>query len=189
MKRGWFVLLALSLGLNAGLLYVQLSSRDEVPDRHARQGMMREGPGPVGPMGHPDGPPGFIRDRLGRVGDRLNLSEDQIEGMSEILKAVMPELLEGRETIRGLRAEMREEYLRPQVDARRIQELRRETVKAQSQLDSIMVETMLEEAKLLTPEQREAYFDLMPLGERGKHGAGMRRGHGRSERKPGVDRQ
>lgn len=189
MRRGWFVLLALSLGLNAGLLYVQLSSRAEAPDRPMRQGIVRKGPGSFGPIGHPDGAPGFIRDRLGRAGNRLGLNDEQIESMSEILNGVMPELVEGRETIWGLRAEMREEYLRPDVDERRIQELRRETIKVQSRLDSIMVETMLKEAKILTPEQREAYFELMPFGDKGKRGAGMRRGHRWSGGKRGQGQQ
>jgi Spy/CpxP family protein refolding chaperone len=183
MKRGWFIILALSIGLNAGLLFVQLSKSAD--DRnHAlpgeRAGRRMES---MGPIGHPDGPPGFMRDRLERVGDRLNLSEEQVESMSAILKDVMPEMLEGREAIRGLRLQMREEYLRPDVNENRIQELRRETATAQSRLDSIMVDTMLKEAKLLTPEQREAYFELMPFGDRGgaggreKTGGRMRRGH------------
>ncbi len=177
MKRGWIVLLALSLGLNAGLGYVQLSSRaDDGSDRYRRS----DWPGGrevQGPMSHPGGPPGFIHERVRRAGDRLNLSEEQIQDMSDILEEVMPELIQRREYIRDLRTQMRDEYLRPQVDEARIHELRRQTETAQSELDSIMVETMLREAKILTPEQREAYFELMPFGgDRGKHGPRMRRG-------------
>ena len=109
----------------------------------------------------------------------MSLSDDQIESMSAILKDAMPELLEGRETIQGLRMQMREEYLRPRVDAERIQALRRETAAVQSRLDSIMVDTMLKEAELLTPQQREAYFELMPFGDKEKPGGRMRRGHRR----------
>jgi Spy/CpxP family protein refolding chaperone len=177
MKRGWFIILALSLGLNAGLLYVQMSKKADEPRRGFRQESPRRPMDVTGPIGHPDGPAGFIRDRLGRVGDRLDLSEEQIESMAAILNEVMPELLEGREAIHDLRMEMREEYLKPDVDAERIQLLRRETAAAQSRLDSIMVDTMLKEAEVLTPEQREAYFQLMPFGDRGKMGGMRRWGH------------
>lgn len=183
MKRVLYILLALSLGLNAGMLYVQVWNRAEEPVRWPPQGAPPASMNEMGPIGHPGGPEGFVRDRLARVADRLNLSDEQVESMSAILGETMPDLLDGRDTIRGLRMEMREEYLKPQVDAERIQNLRRETAAVQSRLDSIMVDTMLQEAKLLTPEQREAYFDLMPFGDKGKrgskmHGGRMRRGRG-----------
>lgn len=177
MKRGWIVLLALSLGLNAGLAYVQLSSRADDGSGRYRRSDRPGGREVQGPMSHPGGPPGFIHERVRRAGDRLNLSEEQIQDMSDILEEVMPELVQRREYIRDLRTQMRDEYLRPEVDEARIHELRRQTETAQSELDSIMVETMLREAKILTPEQREAYFELMPFGgDKGMHGPRMRRG-------------
>lgn len=179
MKRGWFIVLALSLGLNAGLTYVHLSQRAVEPKVMSPVGDLPAPMKGVGPMDHPDGPRGFMRDRLDRAGDRLNLTEEQKESMSAILSDVMPELVNGREEIRGLRMKMRDEYLRPSVDADKIQELRRETAAMQSKLDSIMVETMLREAEILTPEQREGYFHLMPFGDKGPSGRRMRKGHGR----------
>jgi Spy/CpxP family protein refolding chaperone len=179
MRRGWFIVLALSLGLNAGLLYVHLSGRGgDWPGRAFPGGRP---PVPVearGPIAHPEGTKGFIRDRLGRVGERLKLSDEQIESMAAILDETMPELVEGQKVIRELRMQMREEYLKLDVDANRIQGLRRETAAVQSRLDSIMVDTMLREAEILTPEQREAYFELMPFGDKGGRGGKMRRGHG-----------
>jgi Spy/CpxP family protein refolding chaperone len=127
-------------------------------------------------MGHPEGPTGFVHDRLARVAERLNLSEEQVDSMSAILEETMPELLEGMNTIRELRGRMREEYLKPDVNAETIQRLRRETAAVQSGLDSLMVETMLKEAEILSPEQREAYFELMPFGGKGKRGGEMRGG-------------
>ncbi len=170
-------MLALSLGLNAGLGYVQLSNRaDDGGDRYWKS-VRPSGREVQGPMSHPGGPPGFIHERMRRAGDRLNLSEEQIQAMSDILEEIIPELVQRREHIWGLRTQMRDEYLRPQVDEARIHELRRQTEAAQSELDSVMVETMLREAKLLTPEQREAYFELMPFGSgKGRHGPRMHRG-------------
>ena len=133
-------------------------------------------------MGHPEGPRGFISERIRRVGDRLDLSEEQIEVMSEILQAVMPELIEKGEVIRDLRLRMRDEYLKPDVNAAMLHELRSRATAVQSELDSIMVETMIKEAEILTPDQREAYFELMPFGGRGGYGRGMRRGHDRPGR-------
>lgn len=185
MRRGWFVLLALSLGLNAGLLFVHYSRWNKLPEFPSREVMGREehgergAPGEraeLGPMDRPGGAESFIRDRIARAGEKLDLSEDQIKSMSEILDAVMPEMMVRRDHIRELRMQMRDEYIRPEVDVDRIQALRQETEFAQSKLDSIMVETMLKESHILTPDQREAYFQLMPFGERGGHGARMRRG-------------
>jgi Spy/CpxP family protein refolding chaperone len=177
MKRGWIILLALSLGLNAGMGYVLLSNRADGGEGRGQDARLPGRRGVQGPMSHPGGPPEFINERLRRAGDRLGLTEEQIKAMSDIMEEVMPELVKRREDIRDLRMQMREEYLRPEVDEARIHELRRETEAAQSELDSIMVKTMLREAKLLTPEQREAYFELMPFGgDRGKHGPRMRRG-------------
>lgn len=176
MRRGWFILLALSLGLNAGLLFVHFSPWADIPDLQRPRPRGQEVGGAPGPMSHPGGAESFIRDRIARVGKRLDLNDDQIKSMADILDGVMPEMIARREHIRDLRAQMRDEYLLPEVDANRIQELRVEADLAQSALDSIMVETMLKEARILTPEQREAYFQLMPFGERGKHGARMRRG-------------
>jgi Spy/CpxP family protein refolding chaperone len=177
MKRGWFVVLALSLGLNAGLLFVHFSRLADNQVAPPPEPAGEEMGGPPGPMSHPGNAENFIRDRVARAGKRLNLSDEQIKSMSEILDGVTPEMMERRQHIWDLRLQMRDEYLRPDVDADRIQELREEASLAQSQLDSIMVETMMKEARILTPEQREAYFQLMPFGEQGRHGgARMRRG-------------
>jgi Spy/CpxP family protein refolding chaperone len=176
MRRGWFILLALSLGLNAGLLFVHFTGSADAPEFPPHERGEEGAVGARGPMSGPGGAESFIRDRIARAGERLNLSEDQIKSMSEILDGAMPEMMERRQHIWDLRMQMRDEYLRPQVDAGKVQALRVETDLAQSKLDSIMVETMLKEARILTPEQREAYFHLMPFGERGKHGARMRRG-------------
>jgi Spy/CpxP family protein refolding chaperone len=176
MRRGWFILLALSLGLNAGLLFVHFTRWADVRDVPPPEPGVEPGAGAPGPMGHPGGAESFIRDRVARAGERLNLSEEQIKSMSEVLDGAMPEMMERRQHIWDLRLQMRDEYLRPEVDPSRIQELRVKTDLAQSKLDSLMVETMLKEARILTPEQREAYFQLMPFGQRGRHGARMRRG-------------
>jgi len=169
-------LLALSLGLNAGLAYVEFS-------RRAEGGVPPPPPGEVARAGERSGPAGeladptrLIRERLERLGEELHLSEEQTEAMAEALGEVLPELNEGREKIRALRMQMRDEYLQPDIDEAEIHRLRRETMAIQSRLDSLMVETMLKEARVLTPEQRETYFELMPFGDRGKHGPGPHRG-------------
>ncbi len=176
MRRLWFILLALSIGLNVGLIAVQLSGgADDVRPRIADRSSYKDRDW-SGPRAHPEGPRGFIRERLDKVGDRLDLSDEQIDAMAEILELVMPELVERREAIRDIRLRMREEYLRPQVAAAKIHELRRQTLAMQSELDSIMVETMIKEADILTPEQRESYFELMPFGGKESHGRKVRKG-------------
>jgi Spy/CpxP family protein refolding chaperone len=173
MKRIWFVLLALSLGLNAGLLYMVISHR------HARgpRGFEWMGPPPDRP-GPPEdnlGPPpahgrpyglAFARHRLDRMADWLNLDPAQREALRAILDETMPRILERRDAVRAARHRAAEQYLKPTVDPDSVRASVRQLNAAQASLDSLVAETMSREAKLLTPEQRSRYFTAMPWGER-----------------------
>ncbi|MFH1680142.1 MAG: periplasmic heavy metal sensor [Candidatus Eisenbacteria bacterium] len=178
MKRGWFLVLAVSIGLNAGLLYNTF---------HAE----RWGAGPSRPpFLLPPGPPGegrpygseardFAGHRLRRLADRLRLDADQRSRMSRIIEENMPVIMEKRDRVQKARHALREEYLKPEPDGARVRSLVRELNESQACLDSLVAETMLREADLLTPDQRARYLDAIPW----ERGAGPGLGHGRGARR------
>jgi Spy/CpxP family protein refolding chaperone len=187
MRRGWFVLLALSIGLNAGLLYAALAGRTETP------APMPPCPG-IDSIGMTAGPAGDERDpapasglcepmmrvRMQRMAERLSLDERQRGQMNTILSEMLPQVLNGRDAVQRARRAVHGEYRQPQLDAARIRLLTRELNAAQARVDSLVVETMLRESALLSPAQRAGYFESMPWDRRPVPvRMGVRRGPGK----------
>jgi len=174
VRRGWFVLLALSLGLNVGLLYTTLADA-------AR----RREPVPLAPfVGAPprpiDGPPGaepglephcpalcepMMRRRLGGLASRLDLDEGQQETLGGILRQAYPQILALRESVAAARRTLQVAYARPMIEPGAIRRLTQEINLAQARLDSLVAETMLREASVLTADQRARYFQRMRWGQ------------------------
>lgn len=173
MRRVGFVLLALSLGLNAGLLYTVIAHRHArgprdvehlgpPPDRPGPRGERR---GPRGGGPSPDALP-FAQRRLAHIADWLELDATQREAMRASLDASLPRVLAQRDAVRAARRRAAAQYLKPVVDPDSVRIAVRRLTAAQAALDSLVAEAMSREAKLLTPEQRARYFTAMPWGER-----------------------
>ncbi len=176
MRRGWYFLLALSLGLNAGLLYTTLSARD-LPAWHSE---LDRAPGPGHPPmeggGHPAGCPQamsgalpgepacapMINDRLKNMESVLALNEAQREGMRKTLDEMLPRILAERDAVRKIRGSVQGEYSKSAIDAEAIRGLIAQLAASQARLDSLTAETILRESALLTREQRLEYFGSMP---------------------------
>jgi Spy/CpxP family protein refolding chaperone len=168
MKRGWFLLLALSLGLNAGLAYTVISHRGMCRWAPSAPPMMAP-PGPDDDHGMPPMRGGvdmgdIARQRLARVSRWLNLDDRQREGLGAVLEDAMPRIMAQRDSVRDARRRAAAEYVKPVVDSEAIRLSVRRLNTAQARLDSLVSETMAREAALLTPEQRTRYFDAMPWG-------------------------
>lgn len=162
MKRGWFILLALSVGLNAGLLYVTFSTQRISPIHH----------------GYPDHPPpresghirqitpksryDLIRGRIDHLSRVLELDSSQQEHMGIYLKRILPVAFEQREVVTSLQKSLPLRITDPDIDSTQIRTLLRELNMEQARLDSLVAETMLGELALLTPEQRHIYATVMP---------------------------
>jgi len=192
MKRGWFLLLALSLGLNAGLLYRTLSAHDlSLPSRDAERGTAAldrsnpedfaaqpagvpiGGPPPGGafPSGCPpcvDGPgsPGpcdlLLQNRMQRMASALDLDDTQQTEARAILAEMLPRILAERDRVQRIRVLLHDEYLQPRVAESRVRALVGELAAAQGRLDSLTAETILRESAVLGPDQRLSYFRSMP---------------------------
>ncbi len=99
MKRGVFLLLILSLGLNLGLLYKQfiapgdgVSSRDRSAQEDQRRLDL--------PLDQ------IIAHRLERMTEHLNLDERQQQSTKEILQEFSPQILERRRELDQSRADL-----------------------------------------------------------------------------------
>jgi Spy/CpxP family protein refolding chaperone len=162
MKRGWFLVLAISLGLNAGLLYTKLAADRRPEGPRARPFIWCPGGAGGGTPCAPAHPGDLARHRLGRLARWLGLSGETRARMEAIAEETMPKILAEREKVREARSALREEYRKPETDRERVHALIRDAIEAQARLDSIVAESMLREAELLTPEQRERYFRFVP---------------------------
>ena len=142
-------MLALSVGLNAGLLYAHLSERGDRVRGKTPPRIARGIAGRWGPRHHPGGPHGFFHERVCRIGDCLKLTDEQREGMAEAVSESMSRIASERQRIQEIRDAMEEEYRKKEPEFERIRSLVREASEIQALLDSIVAETMLREAALL----------------------------------------
>jgi len=171
MKRGWLIVLLLSLGLNVGL-GVNLLRRDQVPPPLAGER------GPADLEAGPDHAQAerFLRRRLERMAAELGLSAEQRTALWNVHAEAGERIFAQRQAMREARAEMHEDLAAPAPDLARIHSVQRRISALQAELDSLVVEVMVRERAVLTPEQRERYRGFFPDGPgRG----GLERGRGR----------
>lgn len=176
MKRGWLLVLLVSLGLNLGLGYrLWQSGRQEPPAPHP---LAHHGPQP-GP-GEPDGPDAerwgdFARLRLQRMAERLDLRPDQVDRLAEAQEARGGLLHERRMKVEEARRSLHAMMQADPVDEAAVRAVIADLGRRQAAMDSLAAEAMLQELKILDPGQRERYLRLLPLqGGRSPGGIGRR---------------
>ncbi|HOX26040.1 MAG TPA: periplasmic heavy metal sensor [Candidatus Krumholzibacteria bacterium] len=172
MKRGWLIVLLLSLGLNVGL-GVNLLRRDagapplpdapEADDAGAQPDRVRV--------------EGFLRRRLDHLSGELGLSAEQQEALWAVHAEAGERVFERRRAMRAARAELHRIFASTEPAPAQFHAAQRRISALQAELDSMVVEIMVKEREILTPEQRQLYRGLFPEGpDRG------RRGHVRERR-------
>jgi len=181
MKRGWWVVLLVSIGLNLGL-GVQLVRRPgPPPDR-------RVGPPPADERPEPFVEPDsatvrrFVERRLDRLSRALDLDPDQRSQLAAIQLSAGREIQQRKHAIIDRRRQLRDAYVSGAADRDRLLAEQRTVSRLQASLDSLLVETMIWEMGVLRPEQRERYHELMPWGPDGDR-PGHRRGRGEGPRR------
>jgi Spy/CpxP family protein refolding chaperone len=158
MKRFLFLLLSLSLGLNAGLLYVRYMERP-----HA-------GPMPGAPdhqrFNRPPPPAGvMIEQQLAVKTRHLGLDSAQQKAIRIIMEKHLPAMAESREKSRKANRRMVKLYADDPFDKVEFQRLMREASQARSKADFLSALILAEEASVLTIEQRSLFAETAPMAQ------------------------
>lgn len=155
MKRGLFLLLAVSLGLNAGLLYVRYL---DGPLR----GPGAERPRPPRGAGPPPRPETMARDHLADMTRHLDLSDEQQQEIRVILEERMPLMTELLRASREANQQISDAFAAPEFDGEHFGQLAAQVSRSRAQADSLAMVMLLAEAAVLTPEQRIKYAEVAP---------------------------
>jgi Spy/CpxP family protein refolding chaperone len=163
MKKILYLLLALSLGLNTGLLVATLMKpAPPLPP----QGQFPPGDGPGQPPDRRDGPqrdPAHLVDgHLAGMTQHLELGPEQQRQLRAILERSAPELMGLQREVEISGRRITEAYAAPDFDLEEFLRLVRETSVARTALDSLSAALLVEEAAILTVEQRIKYAEVAP---------------------------
>lgn len=182
MKKGWVLILLISLGLNLGLGIRLLGERGgpggrgEIrQDRDSRRWKNRwaERDSAARIQMH--------SRRLDRIGDELKLSPQQRASFGRVHQETGGLLMRQRVLISEKREALRSLVADEGINRESIRAIIAELGQEQAVLDSLVAETMMQELDILEPGQRARYLEMLSFEGRG---TGTRRGHGgRSERR------
>ena len=159
MKRLLFLLLSLSLGLNAGLLYVRYADQPHQP-----------GPRPGKPphqQGHrpPPRPEMMVEQQLEAKTRHLELDSAQQKAIRDILEKHLPAIAELRERTGEANRQMTEVYAADSFDEADFQRLMLISSHTRSQSDSLSAVILMEEASVLNDEQRRLFAEVAPMSQ------------------------
>lgn len=98
---------------------------------------------------------------LGFLAKELRLSPSQIREIESLRKSLEPKLEEIREKLREKRAQLVNMLKEPEHDSAKINLLIKEIESLQTKLQKIAINHLLQEKKILTPEQQEKFFSIV----------------------------
>ncbi len=154
-----YLLLALSLGLNAGMIATTLVHRTAGPHGSPP-------PGPGGGPGHQPGPPPdpgrVVEDHLRGMTQHLDLDTDQQQAIRRVLETHAAELTTLQVAAEEAGRMLAEAYALPEFDPDGFLRLTAEASTARSRLDSLSAVMLVGEAAVLTPEQRLKFSTIAP---------------------------
>ena len=160
MKRGWMIVLLLSLGVNLGLGLSLLRPSHSPPPPSSEVAPEPE----IAP--EPGQTDRFLRHRLDRMDRTLHLAPQQREALWSLHRDLGREIVDRREEVREARARLHQAYADSGAEAAALHRILRTVNASQTELDSLVIEVMLREREILTPEQRRHYQSLFPMGPR-----------------------
>lgn len=186
MKRAKWILLTMAL---AGLLAVagiviaqEMKEKEEAtqpPAMGRGMGRMMGRPGMMmrmgrGPMMRPGGMPGRM-DMLGRLADRLDLSEEQRGEIKDVLTAHQKYMIQQKADRELAEVELRELVQSDDPDLDAIEEQIKEIANLEAETRYSQIKAMVDARSVLTDEQKEALKKL----QKDRPARMMRRGAGR----------
>lgn len=154
-KKIIYLILAISIGLNAGMIATTLVHRKSGPP---------PGPGPrpgEGPGHRPD-PQQMVDDHVRGITRHLELDPAQQQAIREVMELHAPELVLFQMEVRETGKRLADAFRAPTFDAERFRQLTAQASTARSRLDSLSAVMLVEEAAVLTPEQRKRFAEVAP---------------------------
>lgn len=194
MKKGWALILLISVGLNLGLGYRLLvggpagrEPRGAFPAGQRLRPPRDAGIPPDAPRFGPEDPErwrDFLQVRLAMLAERLDLSPQQQQAFEQSQSAAAERVGPQLQLVREARRALHRLTLTADAPPESLRLAIRRVALRQAVMDSLVTETLLAELQVLSPEQRRIYMTLMPLGRDQHRGlpAWDRRGRGRRER-------
>ena len=181
MKKGWVLVLLISLGLNLGLGLRLLGDRGgtDGPPVYGRDGKIRRAQGRWAVQDTTARRKMFTR-RMERITHMLDLSPEQREMFQQVHTETGRILMQTRVLITEKRDLLHSLVTSDEVDQERIRRAIAELGQEQAVLDSLVAETVLQEMAVLDPAQRARYLEMLSFD---RDGRGGRRGG------PGLRRQ
>ena len=188
MKRGWLMLLVVSLGLNAGLFGAALYERLTRPERATAGGAGRGWSRGREAWGEAalDTTRGraywdsVSAQRVARLVDRLGLTREEGRSLLRLRQESVPRIMRLREGVWAARRQLQAAYSADPIDTTRVRNGLPRLALAQARVDSLVAQTMLDELALLNPDQKAAYLAALPwqgVPPRGPGTAGLRQAH------------
>ncbi|MFH1842465.1 MAG: periplasmic heavy metal sensor [bacterium] len=169
MKRGWLVILLLSVGMNLGLGY-SVIMRNITPESDPAAHRFPETPRDMHPADQDSASlVRMVQERFGHVADRLELTPEQRSTFQQLKLAAVPFIRTNRQQVIRARQLLHAACTAETVSPESVRAYVSQLAHAQGRLDSLVTETLLQEMMLLSPEQRERYLEMMPW-ERGPGG-------------------
>ncbi len=182
MKKGWVLVLLVSLGLNLGLGLRLLGDR-RGPDPRSHSRLDRESRRGQGRWAEQDSTArrNMFSRRMDHIADRLELSAEQKEVFRKVHMETGRMLMQKRVLISEKRDLLHTLVTSDEVDQDRIRRAIGELGQEQAVLDSLVAETVLQEMAVLDPDQRARYLEMLSFeknhrsGLRGRGAPGQRR--------------
>jgi len=183
MKKGWFLVLLISLGLNLGLGIRMLGDRRGLdrPPEFTRSGEFRRGHGRWADQDSVARKKMFTR-RMDHIAGALDLDPEQREAFRKVQMETGRLLMQKRVLISEKRDMLRALVTNEEIDQEGIRGAIAQLGREQADLDSLVAETVLQEMAVLAPGQRAMYLEMLSFEKGGP-------GSGRNRDCPGARRQ
>jgi len=105
------------------------------------------------------------------LGKELSLSQSQAREMESLRKALEPKMEEIREELRDKRVQLVNLLMEAEADLEKINIQLKEIESLQTELQKLVIDHLLQEKKILSPEQQKKFFSIISkrLCPEGRH--------------------